>query len=1704
MAKWALIVAVQDYPNIFKGLDSKLPETYKSAKGFRDWITSVKSVPAANLVVCAGSDLSWRTTGTTRAEILGAFTDIVTRSRENADELYVFFAGHGIGFSEDPNEPAIDILIGSDFTNPAASGGACLIFTEIKERLRVALGPGKHFYFVDACRNPMKVGEIKPATIDVIWGRSTRANATTYVLFSTAPGDVAKISSGFGDALLKGLKGTGRAKTWVGGKMYVTFDSLCTFVQRELQKNDLDPEKKGPADGNIVEVLPVPTIQCDVRVAGATTSDKFVLRIVDVRQGQRNPVNFQGATQVVAVSPEDYLLDLTASSGAPVSQVDPPASPDGVDLYQNGKVEFQILPPGTPPPVPFPIPPPQSSIRIFGIPTTEVFLHDLATTALPIKIPITKDEIETTLKPGSYRAHVRDGNLDLDTQDFKLAPNTSITLDFRPSISAGAHQSLSQTIPTRGPLVNFSETLSDVPDWNLSLWLALLGASRILADPHTFSKLKDIPLETFEQAQPKKSVLYILSGEQDINESPRWAIGTTEWRSMQSVPGVPGLFQQQFQFEPGPLLVSYGRTNDTTTVQAYGLPNRATLLTFAIHERGGRQIQQFILPIHSLFDQISGRELDYLTKITQPLPRIRFMSTAQRLFASQTPIQGQTYKESDHYWFDLLHHKWLDPVMALIACYELVRRGAAKDQITTMREVLSNMRTYFAGIPDTEIIAQLLGEPSNPSKNPPLLLDGLMALTMRDFLPLSAANLDFTGIWTSWRNALPLPAVVVAERARARVGAVGVPKFLSHSSRSSQNTFGVQETTFTLDYMGRFLCNTLQEALDSSAVQVAGKQRSFDTIVIGGGTFGAAIASSLLFADATHSRRILILEAGPFVLPEHNQNMLYQGATPDFRKPWDSHPALGYPGLLFAIGGRSLAWGGWSPQMLAAELSAWPASVATDLNNKYFEISSDQIGATDSNDFIFGRLHSALRLQLFQAMKNPANIPTAIPLAAMPNHPAVRYYSGSGTLVAAAAGITVTATPPVPANPPDVQLRTWLGLDPSDTTPGADLLNLLKLEAPLAVQARTAPGEFPNNKYSAVPTLTKAARIAAGETGGIGAEADARKRLMVVPKCHVLDIITETQIDNWVRVTGVRVKDSTGAEQVISLAQPSADGHQGSVIVALGTIESTRLALSTFKDSLSWRAAQRMGTNLVAHLRSNLTIRIPITALSFLAPSDRKNLEVSALFVKGKTTINGIDRFSHLQITASGLGKLGDNSEAELFQKIPDIEHLEGLLNATDTHVVITFRGIGEMTTHNPDSFIRLSPSVTDFNRPAAEVTLADVRDGTSTTPQSEIDKKNWDAMDALADQVAVVFANKQPFEILANDGTIINMPANTTAAQLKSAYPYAGRRDPLGTTHHDAGTLFMGTDPSTSVTNEFGRIHDTTNCYVASPAIFPALGSPNPMLPGIALAYRTSDMLTANVLPRPAVRVIDPGFTPLFDGTASTFGSWKSADAKNGQGFAHIDGEILTYGSTDFALLYFATRAFKDFHLRLQFKCFDSNNNNSGIFVRFLDPRLRLPAALASRADADKVAGNPAWRAVISGFEVQIDDNARGDVNKDFYGRKPEPDGLWKNRTGAIYKIPAGDFIDHLGQYDARQQQYTPGPPLVPGVWFQYDVVVTGNHYEVTLTNTQSGASQVTTVFDNPDTARGIAQLNSQPAGLIGIQSYPNSPFAFRDIWIK
>jgi hypothetical protein len=282
--------------------------------------------------------------------------------------------------------------------------------------------------------------------------------------------------------------------------------------------------------------------------------------------------------------------------------------------------------------------------------------------------------------------------------------------------------------------------------------------------------------------------------------------------------------------------------------------------------------------------------------------------------------------------------------------------------------------------------------------------------------------------------------------------------------------------------------------------------------------------------------------------------------------------------------------------------------------------------------------------------------------------------------------------------------------------------------------------------------------------------------------------------------------------------------------------------------------------------------------------------------------------------------------------------------------------------------------------------------------------------MDAVADKIALIFANDEPYEVLTDKagGKVITRAANQA--------PFDDtRRDDLGTTHHDAGTMRMGDDIADAVTNDFGRIHDTTNCYVAGPALFPSIGSPNPMLTGVALAKRTGDLLNGDVLPKPTPFVFAPDeladnqaaeaagkplpWRALFDGMAATFGRWRLA-GPGGGGMLHLNGEMVSYGTGGLRLFYYATEQFG---------------------------------------------------------EVQIDDNAR-------------PSGLRKHRTGAIYNIPADD------PGEPQWQTFTPGPTLTPAAWFEYEVIVKNNDYTVFLTNTQTGERKQTTSFHNTDGPRGAS----------------------------
>src|SRR6266404_5933645 len=528
-----------------------------------------------------------------------------------------------------------------------------------------------------------------------------------------------------------------------------------------------------------------------------------------------------------------------------------------------------------------------------------------------------------------------------------------------------------------------------------------------------------------------------------------------------------------------------------------------------------------------------------------------------------------------------------------------------------------------------------------------------------------------------------------------------------------------ERTSITKDVQGRYLCNDPTEV---NAWKNSGG-RPFDVIVIGGGTFGAAIAEHIWFRQKQTGGglRTLVIEAGLFTIPEHVQNTGIQGLTdpaapfnlnenapqPEPPRnevwgiPWKS--SIPFKGLAYTVGGRSVYWGGWSPRLLDEEVTTWPGQTVGDLKTRYFGESTRQIGVDETNDFIFGELHNALRQRLFD---NLSAVADAIALSELPPSPLLK------------------------GGEQQADLLRMLGLDSAGALTTDDLRKLLKLEAPLGVQAR-APhaGFFPLNKFSTVPLLMKAARTAFFDSNG----DDAKKEFMILADTHVLSLRkTQTATGSW-RISGVDTSNG-----FIELAPG------GVAVVALGTLESARLALVSF-DGTGIPTQPLMGKNLIAHVRSNLVFRVPRAAIPGLAATTNE-LQTSALFVKGRATRSNGDLLGHfhLQITASGGGNT-IGSEDELFRKVPDVDFFDQLRTSTDTHVAIAIRGIGEI-------------AAADFNDPAAHPSRVDLDSGTDeygirrafvTLTATQRDNDLWAVMDATMSQVANVFANGQPMQLI-------------------------------------------------------------------------------------------------------------------------------------------------------------------------------------------------------------------------------------------------------------------------------------------------------------------------------------------------------------------
>jgi hypothetical protein len=774
----------------------------------------------------------------------------------------------------------------------------------------------------------------------------------------------------------------------------------------------------------------------------------------------------------------------------------------------------------------------------------------------------------------------------------------------------------------------------------------------------------------------------------------------------------------------------------------------------------------------------------------------------------------------------------------------------------------------------------------------------------------------------------------------------------------AQTKTEIQDTEFTKDLMGRYVCSTFDEAANNGG-------RPFDVVIIGAGMFGAYAAEKIYRKSNDLNLRILVLDAGSHLFSTHVQNLphvglnspdpalvRHNGEDPGPRRgvwgvPWHSNRE--FTGIAYCPGGRSLFWGGWAPRMTSADLATWPEEVRRYLDANYDDVE-EEIGVKDEADYLSGELDRLVKKALEKATKMPV-----------------------------ASKVTFA----------DVE------------------------DAPLAVQAsQPGSGLFSFDKYSSVPIFYEAIRDDINRRWTL--DDNSRRRLFLVPKAHVIRLVRTSAPDVVDRIELA----VSGRPVTLERGTHLSPGCQ--IVLALGTIESTRLALESFPVA-------GMGGNFMAHLRTNLFVRVKRSALGLAAS---KKLEQGGALVRGEIeNPDGSKRRIHLQVLSSAAK--GNNPEATMWTMVPDIDLFRGLLaNQSFDWVTVVLRGIGEMDGDksarpgSANSFITLGraedPGQRDqFGAQRAWVQYAPTKN----------DEAAWSLLARAGVDLASNLAPRGDVQYLVG-GAWRDAPPDPEKT-----------KDNLGTTHHEAGTLWMGDDRQSSITDENGRFHHVKNVFAVGPAIFPTVASANPSLTGLTLARKTVNAMAEMARPK-TTSVLKPMY-------AGDLRDWQMAGFGN---FVQVFDILESQGGP--GILWYTREAFDDFVLELEWQ-YASRTDNSGIFIR-------IPSLNSSRPDTDPLA------AIEGGYEIQIDPRGfNAETNR-------ENDPL--RSTGAIY---------------ALSPAIASGAERAPWQWNTFVIEAIGARIRVSLNG----------VLVNDFTDPNQRSLR----GHIGLQNHhPGSKVQFRNIRIR
>ena len=260
------------------------------------------------------------------------------------------------------------------------------------------------------------------------------------------------------------------------------------------------------------------------------------------------------------------------------------------------------------------------------------------------------------------------------------------------------------------------------------------------------------------------------------------------------------------------------------------------------------------------------------------------------------------------------------------------------------------------------------------------------------------------------------------------------------------------------------------------------------------------------------------------------------------------------------------------------------------------------------------------------------------------------------------------------------------------------------------------------------------------------------------------------------------------------------------------------------------------------------------------------------------------------------------------------------------------------------------------------------------------------------------------------------------------------GPHDPheIGSTWHNSGTLFIGDDPGASVTDTSGRFHHIANAACVDQALFPTVGSANPVLTGLCLARKAAETIVARHVSAPAPDAGEiaaekaEGFTFLLEPAEA--GKWVPNDARLTASAAPLRSRAARSSKCT------ATRASECSSTMSRRLSRTSSCDCNGRRSKAQAPRSRsrTPGSFCGRHGRVRSSTTPASDS--RAIEIQIDDTGYDPGA----GRFRSP----MHRTGSVYGItPARRRAEKAASKDGT-----------PGFWNDCRIVATGSRISVSL----------------------------------------------------